>query len=240
MTDVLELHDVCKSFGALKVADAVTFSVPRGQALGIIGPNGAGKSTLFNLITGNIQPDQGQIRLLGQDVTRAPAMARVRMGVGRSFQIPQPFEGLTVFENLLTAAAFGQGRREAQVHADCAAILRDTQLLHRANTLAGTLSLLDRKRLELARAMATGPELLLLDEIAGGLTEGECQALVATIRALHAKGITIIWIEHVLHALTSVVERLVVLDFGRVIGAGAPAEIMASREVREIYLGLEV
>jgi branched-chain amino acid transport system ATP-binding protein len=240
MTDVLELNDVSKSFGALKVTDAVSFSVPRGQALGIIGPNGAGKSTLFNLITGNFFPDAGRVTLLGQDVTRAPAMRRVQMGVGRSFQIPQPFEGLTVFENLLTAAAFGQGKREAEVEMECAMILQDTELLRRANDLAGSLSLLDRKRLELARAMATGPELLLLDEIAGGLTEGECQALVATIKGLHAKGVTIIWIEHVLHALNSVVERLLVLDFGRVIGIGAPAEIMASRQVREIYLGLEV
>jgi branched-chain amino acid transport system ATP-binding protein len=239
MSDVLNLTNVSKSFGALKVTDDVSFAVPKGQALGIIGPNGAGKSTLFNLITGNILPDQGTVQFLGQNVTRVPAMTRVRMGVGRSFQIPQPFEGLTVFENLLTAASFGQGRRETEVEADCAAILADTELLRRANDLAGSLSLLDRKRLELARAMATGPELLLLDEIAGGLTEGECQALVATIRRLHAKGITIIWIEHVLHALNSVVERLLVLDFGRVIGIGAPAGIMASKEVREIYLGLE-
>ena len=238
--NVLDLSNVSKSFGALKVADAVSLAVPRGQALGIIGPNGAGKSTLFNLITGNILADAGQITLLGRDVTRMPAMDRVRLGVGRSFQIPQPFEGLTVFENLLTAAAFGQGKREAEVHQDCIAILQDTELLKRANQLAGSLSLLDRKRLELARAMATGPELLLLDEIAGGLTEGECQALVATIRGLNARGVTIIWIEHVLHALNSVVERLLVLDFGRVIGIGTPEAIMASREVREIYLGIEV
>jgi branched-chain amino acid transport system ATP-binding protein len=240
MTDVLTLTDVSKSFGALKVTDGVSFAVPRGQALGIIGPNGAGKSTLFNLITGNYLPDAGKITFLGKDVTRVPAMTRVRMGVGRSFQIPQPFEGLTVFENLLTAAAFGQGKREAEVEAECAMILQDTELLRCANDLAGSLSLLDRKRLELARAMATGPELLLLDEIAGGLTEGECRALVATIKGLHAKGITIIWIEHVLHALNAVVERLLVLDFGKVIGIGAPAEIMASRQVQEIYLGLEV
>ena len=240
MTDVLTLTSVSKSFGALKVTDEVSFSVRKGQALGIIGPNGAGKSTLFNLITGNFFPDAGQITLLGQTVTRTPAMDRVRMGVGRSFQIPQPFEGLTVFENLLTAAAYGQNRREAEVADQCVAILRDTELLARANQLAGTLSLLDRKRLELARAMATGPELLLLDEIAGGLTEGECQALVATIRGLHAKGVTIIWIEHVLHALNSVVERLLVLDFGKVIGFGEPDAIMASKEVREIYLGMEV
>jgi len=239
MSDVLALSGVSKNFGALRVTDDVSFAVPRGQALGIIGPNGAGKSTLFNLVTGNLLPDSGRISLLGRDVTRVPAMERVRMGVGRSFQIPQPFEGLTVFENLLTAAAFGRGKREAEVEDACIAILRDTELLRKANQLAGGLTLLDRKRLELARAMATGPELLLLDEIAGGLTEAECRALVATIRALHAQGVTIIWIEHVLHALNSVVERLLVLDFGRVIGIGEPAEIMASREVREIYLGME-
>lgn len=237
---LVELSNVSKSFGALKVTDDVSFSVPKGQALGIIGPNGAGKSTLFNLITGNILADVGTVTLLGRDVTRSPAMTRVRMGVGRSFQIPQPFEGLTVFENLLTAAAFGQNKREAEVTDHCVAVLTDTDLLLKANQLAGCLSLLDRKRLELARAMATGPELLLLDEIAGGLTEAECQALVATIRGLHAQGTTIIWIEHVLHALNSVVERLLVLDFGRVIGIGEPDAIMTSKEVREIYLGMEV
>lgn len=237
--NLLELQDVSKNFGALKVTDAVSFAVPKGQALGIIGPNGAGKSTLFNLITGNFAPDAGRITFLGQDVTRRPAMDRVRMGVGRSFQIPQPFEGLTVYENLAVAASFGRGRSEAAVTEDCIRILEDTELLGLANTPAGALSLLDRKRLELARAMATGPELLLLDEIAGGLTEGECQALIATIKGLHAQGMTIIWIEHVLHALTAVVERLLVLDFGRVIGIGAPDEIMASKDVREIYLGIE-
>jgi len=237
---ILRLENVSKSFGALKVTDGVSVTVPRGEALGIIGPNGAGKSTLFNLITGNLLANEGRIELLGRDVTRAPAMDRVRMGVGRSFQIPQPFEGLSVFENLLTAAAFGRGGREAEMVDDCARILEETELLKKANVLAGSLSLLDRKRLELARALATGPELLLLDEIAGGLTEGECKALVSTIKEIHTRGTTIIWIEHVLHALRSVVERLLVLDFGRVIAIGEPDQIMASKEVREIYLGLEV
>jgi len=237
---MLTLDNVSKSFGALTVTDGVSLSVPKGQALGIIGPNGAGKSTLFNLITGNLMVSSGRIELRGQDVTRLPAMKRVRMGVGRSFQIPQPFEGLTVFENLLTAARFGGAAAHDRAVHDCAEILRETGMLARANQLAGELSLLDRKRLELARALATGPELLLLDEIAGGLTEGECRALVETIRTIHAGGTTIIWIEHVLHALTSVVERLAVLDFGRLIGVGEPEEIMASREVREIYLGIEV
>ena len=237
---ILSLENVSKSFGALTVADDVTFDVPQGQALGIIGPNGAGKSTLFNLITGNLRADRGRVHFEGRDVTRVSAMERCLTGIGRSFQIPQPFEKLTVFENLVVAATHGRNLSEAAVLDDCASILERTELIGRANTPAGQLSLLERKRLELSRAMATQPKLLLLDEIAGGLTEGECQALIATIKDIHAQGVTIIWIEHVLHALTSVVERLLVLDFGKVIGIGAPDAIMASKEVQEIYLGIDV
>lgn len=236
---ILSLDHVSKSFGALKVTDDVTFSVEAGDAMGIIGPNGAGKSTLFNLITGNISPNAGTVTFQGRDVTRATPMQRCLMGVGRSFQIPQPFSNLTVFENLLVAATHGRGLPERAVTDDCARVLEQTELLPRANEPAGSLSLLGRKRLELARAMATGPKLLLLDEIAGGLTEGECHALVDTIRAVHATGVTIVWIEHVLHALTSVVGRLLVLDFGRVIATGAPDAVMARRDVQEIYMGIE-
>lgn len=237
---ILELDGISKKFGALTVAEAISFAVGEGEALGIIGPNGAGKSTLFNLITGNIAADGGSIRFLGSDVTRTPPMARCLSGMGRTFQIPQPFEKLTVFENLLVAGAFGSRRREADVSDRCAEILVETGLIDKANAPAGSLSLLQRKRLELARALATEPKLLLLDEIAGGLTEGECRSLVATIRNIHVSGIAVIWIEHVLHALNSVVERLLVLHFGKVIGIGKPDEIMASREVREIYLGIEI
>ena len=237
---ILALKSVSKSFGSLKVTDDVTFDVPKGQALGIIGPNGAGKSTLFNLITGNIMSDAGSIHFDGDDVTRVPAMTRCLNGVGRSFQIPQPFEKLTVFENLVVAGTFGRNASEAEVTEICADVLERTGMIAKANAPAGSLSLLDRKRLELARAMATGPKLLLLDEIAGGLTDAECKSLIQTIRDIHAEGVTIIWIEHVLHALTSVVERLLVLDFGRVIGIGDPAQIMDSREVKEIYLGIDV
>ncbi|MEM1079327.1 MAG: ABC transporter ATP-binding protein [Pseudomonadota bacterium] len=237
---MLHLENVSKSFGSLKVTDDVSFDVPKGQALGIIGPNGAGKSTLFNLITGNLMSDAGRIAFNGQDVTRVAPMQRCLGGVGRSFQIPQPFEKLTVFENLLVAATHGRRASEAAVTQDCADVLDRTGLMPRANTQAGALTLLERKRLELARAMATGPKLLLLDEIAGGLTDAECKSLVQTIRDIHAEGVTIIWIEHVLHALTSVVERLLVLDFGRVIGIGDPGEIMESRAVKEIYLGIDI
>lgn len=238
--NLIELSGLSKSYGALKVTDDISLSVPQGQALGIIGPNGAGKSTLFNLIAGNVAPDAGTMTFLGRDVTRSSAKELCRMGIGRSFQIPQPFTHLTVFENLIVAASFGQNRAERDVTAFCADILERTQLIDKANTVSGQLGLLDRKRLELARAMATDPKLLLLDEIAGGLTDGECQALIATIRDIHAQGVTIIWIEHVLHALTSVVERLLVLDFGRMIAVGPPDEIMNSREVKEIYLGIDI
>ncbi len=237
---ILELQNVSKSFGALRVAEDVTFAVPEGEALGVIGPNGAGKSTLFNLIAGTIRPDAGAIRFAGRNVTSEPPMTRCQHGVGRTFQIPQPFEQLTVFENLLVAAAFGSRKREREVTDSCAAILLETGLSGRANQLAGALGLLQRKRLELARALATDPKLLLLDEIAGGLTEAECHSLVETIRGVRRRGVSIIWVEHVLHALNAVVDRLLVLNFGRVIGLGKPDAIMASREVREIYVGIDV
>lgn len=237
---ILQLNNVSKSFGALVVADAISLSVESGEALGVIGPNGAGKSTLFNLINGNLSVASGSVSFDGKDVTSISPMQRCLAGMGRTFQIPQPFERLTVYENLLVAGAFGSQASENEVAGICADILVETGLIAKANVQASSLTLLERKRLELARALATQPKLLLLDEIAGGLTEGECQQLVATIKRVHARGVAIIWIEHVLHALTAVVERILVLNFGRVIGVGTPQNIMSSQEVREIYLGMEV
>ena len=236
---ILSLHSVSKSFGALKVSDSVSFDLQPGEALGIIGPNGAGKSTLFNLITGNISPDQGKVLLDGRDVTRLPPMERVRAGIGRSFQIPQPFGHLSVYENLLVAARFGGEVGAAEAPGFCMDILARTGLAAVAEKPSGGLPLLQRKRLELARAMATRPRVILLDEIAGGLTDAECVELIATIKAIHAEGTAIIWIEHVLHALTSVVERLLVLNFGRMLMIGQPDEVMAAPQVREIYLGID-
>ena len=236
---ILSLHSVSRSFGALKVTDAVSFDLEPGEALGIIGPNGAAKSTLFNLITGNISADAGRIILDGRDVTGLPPMDRVRAGIGRSFQIPQPFGGLSVYENLLVAARFGGEVGAAEAPRFCMDILARTGLSAVAEKTASGLPLLQRKRLELARAMATKPRVILLDEIAGGLTDAECVELVATIRSIHAEGTAIIWIEHVLHALNSVVERLMVLNFGRMLMIGAPDAVMASPEVKEIYLGIE-
>jgi branched-chain amino acid transport system ATP-binding protein len=236
---ILEIAGLSKSFGSVRAADGIALAVREGEALGIIGPNGAGKSSLFNLITGDLKPDAGEIRLNGWDITRLSPHQRCRLGIARSYQIPHPFENLTVFENLLVGAAFGQEKKESEVGDLCAGILERTNLLHRANVPAGSLTLLERKRLELARALATGPEVLLLDEIAGGLTEGEIHDLVATIREIHAGGTTIVWIEHVVAALLAVVGRLIVLNFGRKIAEGDPQTVMHSQEVREIYTGIE-
>lgn len=236
---LLELKTISKRYGALTVADDVSFTMDEGQALGIIGPNGAGKSTLFNLIGGTHPANAGQILFDGRDITRMAAADRCRLGVARSFQIPHPFVGMTVYENLLVADAFGTVDRHV-AEDRCRDILLRTGLLPKANTAAGTLTLLERKRLELARALATTPRLLMLDEIAGGLTEGECQALVATIREIRDSGVSIIWIEHIVHALTAVVERLIVIDYGRIVADGAPDQVMNEPVVKEIYLGIDL
>jgi branched-chain amino acid transport system ATP-binding protein len=235
---ILRLDNLTRSFGSLKAVDRVDLEIGQGEALGIIGPNGAGKSTLFNLITGLLRPDAGSIAFDGRDITRAPPRARCIAGIGRSFQIPHPFENLTVFENLLVAAVHGRRQREREVVDACADILQRTGLIGFADRRAGTLNLLGRKRLELARALAGAPRLLLLDEIAGGLTEAECGELVALVREINRSGMTIVWVEHIVHVLVAVVSRLVVLNFGRKIMEGEPRSVMASSEVKEIYMGI--
>jgi branched-chain amino acid transport system ATP-binding protein len=235
---MLEVKAVSKSFGALVVADDIEFSLAPGQSLGIIGPNGAGKSTLFNLVTGMLRPDRGRIFLDGSDITELPPEDRCRAGIGRSFQIPAPFEHLSVFENLSVAAMFGGGMSSADAVQVCGETLVLTGLEEKANRLAGSLPLLDRKRLELARALATRPRILLLDEIAGGLTQAECHILVETIRTINAQGVAVVWIEHVVHALLAMVDRLIALNFGRIVAEGDPSEVMRSSEVQTIYMGV--
>ncbi len=235
---LLSLRNLTRCFGSVKAADAIDLDVAAGEALGIIGPNGAGKTSLFNLIARDLAPDAGTIRFKGRDITGLGTHKRAAAGIGRTYQIPRPFEKLTVFENLLVGAVYGGGKSERAAIEPCAEILGRTGLANRANRAAGTLTLLERKRLELARALATGPELLLLDEIAGGLTEGECRELVETIKSIRAGGITIVWIEHIVHALIAVVGRLIVLDFGRKIAEGEPRAVMKSPEVQEIYMGI--
>lgn len=238
MTRLLGLDGVSKCFGPLVVAENISLELATGEALGIIGPNGAGKTTLLNIIAGDLLADEGAIVFDGHDVTTLPAPARCQLGIARTFQIPHPFVGMTVFENLAVSAAFGTGRRERQVYDGCLDVLDRCGLSDKANVLAGALPLLDRKRLELARAMATEPRILLLDEIAGGLTEHEVHDLLATMAHIRAGGMSIIWIEHVVHALLAVVDRLVAVHAGAILTEGDPAEVMASPEVQSIYLGM--
>ncbi len=235
---ILKLENLSKSFDSIKAIDGIELEVAQGDALGIIGPNGAGKTTLFNLVTGLLKPDTGTVWFDGCDITQARPRVRCIAGIGRSFQIPRPFESLTVFENLLVAAIHGRRQREPQVVDACGEILERTGLIAFANHRAGTLNLLGRKRLELARALASGPRLLLLDEIAGGLSEAECAELVQLVQAIKKAGMTIVWVEHIVHVLVAVVSRLAVLNFGRKIIEGESRTVMASAEVREIYMGI--
>jgi branched-chain amino acid transport system ATP-binding protein len=232
---LLQLENLSKRYGALVVTDAVSLTVQKGEIVGILGPNGAGKTTLFNLVAGTVRPDNGRVMFKDRDISETNAAARCKLGISRSFQVPHPFNGMTVFENILVGAAFGRAAEDPETHA--LKVMEITGMRAKANHLAGSIRLLERKRLEMARALATEPELLLLDEIAGGLTERECQSLLAAIRDVHASGVTIVWIEHVVHALLSVAQRLVVLNFGKLIVDGKPEDVMNSRDVKNVYLG---
>ncbi|HVV62552.1 MAG TPA: ABC transporter ATP-binding protein [Pseudolabrys sp.] len=235
---LLALEKISKRFGAVVVADGIDMTLAQGEALGIIGPNGAGKTTLFGMATGTVAPDGGRVLFDGEDITRLAPERRCRKGIARSFQIPQPFAGMTVFENVVVAAAFGSDQGERDVYERCSELLGQCGLAAKANLRAGGLTLLDRKRLEFARALATKPRVLLLDEVAGGLTEHECATLVALIRQVRASGVSIVWIEHVVHALLAVVDRLLVLHGGKFIAEGDPKTVIRSPQVNEIYMGI--
>ena len=237
VTDILHVDGVAKSFGKLRVLEDVSFTVPTGQPVGIVGPNGAGKSTLLSIVSGSEKASEGKVILNGKDVTNLPPEKRTALGIGRTFQIPRPFGGLTVFQNVLAGATFGAGLHGREAEEKALEALDVSGLLPVSNQPAGGLPLLSRKRLELARALATQPNVVLLDEIAGGLTEAECDDLVVTIKQLISAGVTVVWIEHVVHALLAVVERIICLASGKVVADGPSQEVMKSDEVLQVYLG---
>jgi branched-chain amino acid transport system ATP-binding protein len=233
---LLELEAATKRYGALTVVDDLSVHVEAGEALGVVGPNGAGKTTALSLIAGNVPLTSGRVRFDGQDITRRPAHARCRAGIGRTFQVPRPFLDMTVFENVVVGALHGRERSSDASEAAVGALER-ARLLDRANVKAAQLTLLERKRLELARALVTNPRLVLLDETAGGLTEPEVAELLPTVLALKEAGVAVLWIEHVVHALLAVVDRIVAIDRGRKFAEGDPHEVMSSSAVQEVYLG---
>lgn len=236
---LLKVQNVSKSFGSLKVTNDLSFELGKGEAIGILGPNGAGKTTLFNLISGDITPDSGEILFNDKSILALSSSDRCIEGFGRTYQIPQPFEGMSVFENVLVGAVYGNNYSEKEAEELALYVLEQTGLIDKAEALAGTLSLLERKRLELAKALSTQPKILLLDEIAGGLTEQEVFELIELIKDIRNAGVSIIWIEHIVHALLSVVDRLIAINFGELLIDGTPEDVMNSAEVKEVYMGIE-
>ena len=237
---LLELDHVTKSFGRVVVADELSLTIAAGDIVGIVGPNGAGKTSLFGLISGDLTPSSGEIRFEGKPITRLDPAARCKLGIGRTFQVPRPFGDMTAFENVLVAVQQGAGLRRHASYQRAADVLGRTGLAGEANLPAERLGLLQRKRLEVARAVATNPRLLLLDEVAGGLTDPEVAQLVRIVLGICGEGVAVLWIEHVMRALTTAVRRLICLAGGNFIGDGAPAEVLAGPAVREVFLGTEV
>jgi len=237
---LLSIKNVSKKFGSLKVTNDLSFDLEKGEAIGILGPNGAGKTTLFNLISGDIKPDSGDILFNGNSILSLSPSDRCMAGFGRTYQVPHPFEKMSVFENVFVGAVYGNNHTEKEAEELALYVLEQTGLIDKAETLAGKLSLLERKRLELAKALSTQPKILLLDEIAGGLTEHEVLELIDLIKEIRKDGVSIIWIEHIVHALLSVVDRLVAINFGEMLIQGEPQMVMNSPEVKEVYMGIEI
>jgi branched-chain amino acid transport system ATP-binding protein len=234
---VLTATGLRKRFNALVVLNDVDFTIAPGEAIGIVGPNGAGKTTLLNVLSGAYPPSGGQVFMAGQDVTALGAAARCRRGIARSHQVPRPFAGMTVFENLHVAASVGGELSGDAASQRSVESLELCGMLKLANRRAETLGLLDRKRLEMARALATGPQILLLDEIGGGLTDAEAAVLVTIIKTIGARGVAVVWIEHIVHILLQVVTRLVCMDAGRILAQGEPRAVMSDPSVIDAYLG---
>ncbi|GAB5511279.1 MAG: ABC transporter ATP-binding protein [Hyphomicrobiales bacterium] len=237
MSGLLSTRNLNKAFGAVRIADDIGFDVNEGEVLGIIGPNGAGKTTLFGLLAGTIGLDSGQILYNGRDVTALPTHHRARLGIARTYQVPRPFTHMTVRENLRVASLFAGQLEESEADEWVDEVLDFTGLIKERELLAGRLSLLGRKRHELARALATRPGLLLIDEVAAGLTDAEVDAFIDLVARIRGAGITVIWIEHVMKTMLRATDRLMALAGGKIIAEGHPEEVIRAPEVKRVYLG---
>jgi branched-chain amino acid transport system ATP-binding protein len=235
---ILQVKDVCKRFGGLQALAKVTFDLPEGQILGLIGPNGAGKTTLFNVINGVYHPERGQVIFRGEDITRLPSYEVARRGLARAHQVVRPLHDLTVRENVMVGACFGRQGHHLRAAARLAEkALSKVDLIDRIDQPSGNLNVAQKKRLEIARALAAKPYLLLLDEVLAGLNPAEITAMMETVRAIRDEGVTILMIEHVMQAIMAISDRILVLDYGSLIAAGLPEEVANNPQVIEAYLG---
>jgi branched-chain amino acid transport system ATP-binding protein len=234
---ILSVTGITKHFGGLTALNDVSFDVGKGEVVGLMGPNGAGKTTLLNVIAGEYAPDAGTITFEGQDITGCSPHRACHLGMARTYQIPQPFVTLTAQQNLMVSAVFGRQLKRSTADIGYDKIFDLVGLLEKKETLAGDLPILSLKKLELARALARNPELLLLDEVAAGITEVEIPRVLATIQEIRRMGITVIIIEHVIKVLVNVVDRIVVIDKGTKIAEGAPMAVMNDCKVMEAYFG---
>ena len=234
---LFEAENLVKRIGSLVIADGISLAVPAGSVVGLIGPNGAGKTTMLGLLSGDVRLDAGTVRLNGRDVTRTGASQRARLGVGRTYQIPRPFSGLTVFEHALLAVQQTRHVSRAEANELAVAAIERCGLAALMNTLGGDLRLLDRKRLEMARAVSLNPSIILLDEVAGGLSTLEVNELIDIVNDLREEGVAFLWVEHVVRALVATADRVLCLYGGALIAEGSPSEVLEHPAVIESYFG---
>lgn len=237
MKPILTVKDLGISFGSNHVLKSVNFQLQQGEVLGIIGPNGAGKTVMLNVLTGMLRPTKGWIEYCGEDISQQDVTLRCRGGIGRTFQVPRPFEKMTVFENIMVGGVFGAGLTESQAKEKALEVASTIGLSEKLSLFAGKLGLLDRKRLEIGRALATNPKILLLDEVGGGLTESEVGLIIDLVKTVKKQGVSVIWIEHIIRTMLEGTDRVLLLANGVDVVCGKPRDVMNSKEVALVYMG---